>query len=155
MKVIFLDIDGVLVTRQSLIGGTKIKKGLVEDCTIMSSLVFDFKCVDILRNVIGMTGAKIVISSSWRMCPDRVKKAMTDVGIEFIGYTPRLPLGRRGEEIKSWLIDNRQVDGFVILDDDIADMCSMVNHVVRTSMKDGLAEEHIPKILEIINLEMN
>jgi hypothetical protein len=54
IKVIFLDIDGVLVSHNSL----KQHRPLLSKA--------DPACVDVLNALIKWTGAQIVISSSWR-----------------------------------------------------------------------------------------
>jgi len=52
MKLIFLDIDVVLVTTKSLMAGNEYR--------------FDKECVGNLFEILTKTDAKIVISSSWR-----------------------------------------------------------------------------------------
>jgi hydroxymethylpyrimidine pyrophosphatase-like HAD family hydrolase len=55
LKLIFLDIDGVLVTTNSLIPSDKY-----------FGHTFDKNCVQNLIEILDATGAKVVISSSWR-----------------------------------------------------------------------------------------
>ena len=62
MKIIFLDVDGVLNTsetfRRRRIEYEKTKKWNVE---------IDLDRVARLKYIINMTGAKVVLSSSWRL----------------------------------------------------------------------------------------
>ena len=62
MKVIFLDIDGVLINKASLLN-------------VESSYVPDEKCVQQLNELINRTDAKIVVSSCWRIGRSRLMKA--------------------------------------------------------------------------------
>lgn len=60
MKPIFLDIDGVLNSISTAIALNR--KGM-----IMDEKVFDNVAVGLVRKLVECTGAKIVISSSWRI----------------------------------------------------------------------------------------
>ena len=61
MKVIFLDIDGVLNTYQTFIDiYLEYKK------TKIRRLEIDGDKVSLLSEIINLTGSKIVLSSSWR-----------------------------------------------------------------------------------------
>lgn len=106
MKIIFLDIDGVLnVTGQH--GRDEYGSN------------FHPHLVDNLRLIIGATGAKVVISSTWRMSglqEMQIMWEMRDLPGEVIDVTPVFNTPR-GEEIEFWLQHN-QVDAYVILDDD-------------------------------------
>ena len=111
MKIIFLDIDGVLNHK-----GTPL---------------LHQPCIDQLKRIVDSTGAKVVLSSSWRemfifkdeFTPDVNSVRMIDYlmhkcGIEFIGYTPFDEMDRRELEIKQWIKDNNAiVDNFIIIDD--------------------------------------
>ena len=60
MKIIFLDIDGVLCTAKSVgLLKTNIDGRLAKQ--------FDPDCVVRLNHITDATGAQIVISSSWRL----------------------------------------------------------------------------------------
>lgn len=112
MKVIFLDIDGVL----NVIPQGQDKYGGI----------FHQHFVDNLAWIIQETGAKIVVSSSWRhsglqfildMWRDR------DLPGEVVDITgDRLDLDcfsfQRGVEIQEWLDVHPEVTKYVILDDD-------------------------------------
>lgn len=133
-KIIFLDIDGVLVTPESGMKRTA-----------------DMNCVYHLNNLVGNTGAKVVVSSSWRGRPDLQNKFIEwGCAFEVIGETPRiehktvggvLQTVERGYEIQKWLDDNKKpLDRFVILDDD-ADMVHLKEYLIQTDYNVGLTED--------------
>lgn len=137
MKIVFLDIDGVLIHHGSIPKHTPRKA--------------DPECVARLNKITDATGAKIVISSTWRTMDD-IEKTLDRWGItaEIWGKTPsgydpgRISLGvTRGNEINTWLVESKfKIDSFVILDDD-NDMEPLSGHLVQTSFKSGLTDEHV------------
>lgn len=135
MKVLFLDIDGVLNSEEYAIS---LGKG--------GMLGIDPEKVKILDRIIEATGAKIVISSSWRGSSDLLADIRSSVG-EYIGITPRLS-GIRGAEVKAWLIDN-WVDRYAILDDD-SDFYKY-QPLFKTSWKKGLTDEIADRVIEYLN----
>lgn len=109
MKIIFLDIDGVL----NRIGETNRTTTKWEGCIGMEP-----ELVDRLNELRHFTGAELVLSSTWRLS-DNWREAMRKNGIihEFLDRTPRVNPGIRGDEIALWLW-NRPVEKYAILDDD-------------------------------------
>ena len=61
MKVIFLDIDGVLNTSQ-----TFIKRKHIWETTGIWTLEIDEFRVEYLKRIIDRTGAEVVLSSTWK-----------------------------------------------------------------------------------------
>ena len=112
MKVIFLDIDGVLNSDEYL---DRIKnldiKGIERE--------IDVEKIKLLKKAIDETGAKVVLSSSWRYTRNAqyLKELLSNYGI-YVAVTPFIQ-NKRGLEIKQWLSDNQDVEDFVILDDEI------------------------------------
>lgn len=112
MKVIFLDIDGVL---------NLCYKGRDE-----YGALFHPHLVENLRKIIKETNAKIVISSTWRLSGLSVMKEMwkkRELPGEIIGITPSFmkEYGTtlcRGKEIDSYLENHPEIEKYVILDDD-------------------------------------
>ena len=84
MKVIFLDIDGVLNTHES---ATTLRESFVErGADLMGFNRFDKNCVARVNRITDETGAKIVISSSWRhTC---VLKGTTDLLFQHLKQRP-------------------------------------------------------------------
>ncbi len=148
-RVIFLDIDGVLVTWDTLKKDTESgKEGRFNS--------FDPKAVERLNKIIEATDSEVVISSTWRMTPNKgdLFRHLRKEGIKtYKGRFDTTPVldKERGHEIQKWLLQcHTHVDNFVILDDD-SDMVHLIDKLVKTSMKDGLQDEHVIKALTILN----
>ena len=137
MKVVFLDVDGVLndaVTTKDLMNDLPKKDHL--DC---------------LKMIIDATGAKIVLSSTWRLFPGArnvVKSALRTVELEFIDKTEELR--DRASEIQEWLSRHPEVEKFVILDDEEISG-KFPNNLVQTTFYQGLLPEHAEKAIKILN----
>lgn len=105
MKILFLDVDGVL----NYAGCPYFMKGT-------KMLGVDPKLVAIVRRIVRDTGCKVVLSSSWRLYkPDReyIKKK-----IDFIDITPdKRGLTDRGCEVIAWMDEHPEVTVHAILDD--------------------------------------
>jgi hypothetical protein len=104
MKVIFLDIDGVL-TCDDTPNPRKFP------------YVVDRKLLSRLKRLLATTGAKVVLTSTWRLDPIGLLAAR-HWGIPFIGATPDLPDRSRSEEVRSWLKKHPNVTRFVVIDDE-------------------------------------
>ena len=156
MKVIFLDIDGVLVTESHLTTLNKSGKRMTDST---GRHLFSPECVENLRKILDVTGAKIVLSSAWRMFGKAVFIQMWNdrkMPGEIIDFTPDLHHGR-GVEIVDWLnlpITHRHdiVDSFVIIDDCISDMMiGQLPRIVKTTWLNGLTAEHADAAIQILN----
>ncbi|MGE0444532.1 MAG: HAD domain-containing protein [Vicinamibacterales bacterium] len=125
MKVIFLDFDGVLNTPQTWAHHDKL--GL------------DVERVALLQSLCELTGAVVVISSTWRMVHAledlRVMLAERGFRGEVIGATPAL-LPKRSDEIRAWLDDHHEVTHYVVLDD--SRDAGIPEQTVLTNFKEGL-----------------
>lgn len=140
MKILFLDIDGVL------------------NCKLSDRI--DPVMVMRLNEILKLTGAKVVISSSWRMVHTvaEIQKLLEAQGFvgDIIGMTPTPPDdGRlilfsqtRGHEIESWLDLNRhlEVQRFIALDDmGPQQFPQMRKHLVQTNGSLGLQETDVER----------
>ena len=151
MKVIFLDIDGVLNSWRWYKDQTLKGKHV----SMLPDDQIDPKAVTRLNTIIERTGAKVVVSSTWRL--NRTVAQLAEIlgskGFtgEVIGKTGRRggPRPQRGDEIQDWLNENVGVERFVIIDDD-SDMVHLMDRLVQTGMKKGLtqalAEEVVQKL---------
>ena len=137
MKVIFLDIDGVLNNANT--------KDRTPDKFIGIEDIFVKRLVDIVRS----TKAKVVLSSSWRMMkedePDYIYMIdkLKSKGIELYDYTTKKGWNR-AEQIKNWLSDKPEVDNFIILDDEFElefAESGYTDNLVKTEYAIGLTEE--------------
>lgn len=145
MKIIFLDIDGVMnseVYHSTL--NTK-KKGWRR---------FDPNAESMVTKLVEEFNAKIVISSLWRFVVKKELAAELKAG-HLIYYlhldwkTPIIEPGHRGKEIKLWLDEHPDVTEFVILDDDNDILEEHRSRFVRTDYYDGMQAEHYYKAREI------
>lgn len=147
MKVIFLDVDGVLNSNEYI---EKIKNKNIQG--IQSEI--DVEKVKLLKKAIDETGAKVVLSSSWRYTRNAhdLKELLGSFGI----YTDSTPFvrGERGLEIKQWLSDNQDVEDFVILDDEIFKSYDeeLMNKLIKISNGKGydFGEGLLPRDIDLI-----
>lgn len=149
IKVIFLDVDGVLNSHRT------IRR------TTGGYIFVGNKQMKRLKHIINKTGAKVVLSSDWRYDRDDpkyngdfldLKKELLKYGIRFYGFTPELPSAHRGMEIDCWLKEHDEVSNFVILDDR-ADIEPNKDHWVQTTMSRGLGVEEAKSAIRILNGE--
>lgn len=156
MKVIFLDIDGVL-------NHEKHYTWLMETDELTSlQLVYPFsefnpESCKILNRIIDETDAKIVLSSSWRLDgKEQINQLFKHFGLPRIyDITPSLceRFGSlcRGKEIDKWLNEHPEVTKYVILDDDNDMEEHQLPFFIKTdAYKDGLNNEVANKVIEIL-----
>jgi len=139
--LIFLDVDGVLNTRNGSLDADKL---------------------DLLRGVIQATSAHVVISSTWRHTEHQMARLRPELekrGIAIVGKTPdasyRNPdepfwvASTRATEILQWLGEHREYTNFVILDD--APFTQLKGWLVQTKSDVGLTPEHCEEIIRRLN----
>ena len=169
MKIIFLDVDGVLNNQDTF----KHRYNHYQS-TGEWVLEIDENMVNRLANIVNKTGAKIVLSSSWRMgfsydtCEPLGEQArgLVDILAKYgLSIYSRTGNGKdRADEINEWLHNHNDVEMFVILDDDSYDLQEFVGkELVKTSftatdemVKDmsdctGLQDEHVVSAIDILN----
>ena len=92
-----------------------------------------------LKQAVIQTGAKVVLSSSWRHTKNG--EQLKELLAKFEIYTDRTPYlqNKRGIEIKQWLINNENIEDFVILDDEIFDTYDdiLMSKLIKVSNGDG------------------
>ncbi|NPV13031.1 MAG: hypothetical protein HPY57_14795 [Ignavibacteria bacterium] len=146
VKIIFLDIDGVLYTTSHYTWLSVIEKQKSAD---KYGFLFDPKCIANLNEIIEKTGAKIVISSTWRRRGiDYLRECFKYRGInaEIIDLTPISTIDNlffcRGEEIEQWLIENGLPEKIAVLDDSsLGDGYDDWKFFYKTNMTTGITEE--------------
>lgn len=151
MKIVFLDIDGVL-------------NGPVSSWEGFPHSHIDPVMVARLNVIVSATDAKVVISSSWRFKYeyDELARILKDQGFEgeVIGQTPKFNKRargmsdyvnmQRGHDIQEWLDDcGMDIESFVILDD-VPDMVHLKKHLVLTQSNVGLTDKHVEKALKLL-----
>lgn len=148
MKVIFLDIDGVLNSSQSAIFHNQNEKEFDSQFEMLCPIA-----IALLRHAIEHTQAKIVISSTWRkyQSHEDLSNFFKKHNIEVVGFTKVLDTPR-GYEIKEWLSRHPKVKDFIILDDD-KDMEDLTNtdHFVHINHHTGLNFFDMQKIINKFN----
>ncbi len=155
MKVIFLDIDGVLVTRNSI-------KYQLDKFPNDTGIRFCKNAVKNLNKLTRLTKAKIVISSTWRLFHslENLQSILKKQGIKgkIISTTSidRAPVEidiPRGQKIADWLVKHPEVERYVIIDDDVQADCIQFHphNCVETSYKFGFSsEDKLNDALEIL-----
>jgi hypothetical protein len=111
--IIFLDIDGVLVSY----------KNLKERHPADNLHHFEEDAVRALNYLIRELFADIVITSAWRIgkTVEYLQEIFDIRGVKgkIIGATPYTITGDRGLEIKSWMESNYHPNRFIIIDDEV------------------------------------
>ena len=144
MKIIFLDVDGVLNSQYSF----KRHGNILYDEYLKN-----------LKKIVLETKANIVISSTWRksdILMNELKEYLEKYEISqyLIGKTDNY-IGinkERGDEIRKWINDNKHlnIETFVIIDDDI-DMREFTNtNLAKCKNETGFTDEVLHDALEIL-----
>lgn len=166
MKIIFLDIDGVLNTEAFSVAFWEFCKiqniarpQAKSDANIIMrdefGIRFDPMALRALKLIIEKTEAKIVISSTWRLSGCEVMKLMwemRDLPGEVIDITPSFNTIAgtcRGDEIADWIKGN-DVSSYVIIDDDSDMLPEQLNNFVQTQHEYGLTFNDAEKAISIL-----
>lgn len=146
--IIFLDFDGVLNSlswykrREKKKHTTRLEYRLHE---------FDPAAISLLNDLCKDIGAKVVISSTWRIDGlDACRNYLNLAGatFEIIDVTEQSQHRHRGLEIEKWLTDNKPSGFFeyVIIDDDDDILPSQEPNFFQTNFEVGLTEEICDRI---------
>lgn len=138
MKILFLDIDGVLNSKFYYKYIYKPGNGLSR---------FDPYCAVLIRRLVEEFSLQIVITSTWRNgLVDRLMRELQDNGLDnFLHedwHTPILRFASRGKEIKSWLDKHPEVTDYLIIDDNENLLEYQMDRFVKTNNFLGMAQEH-------------
>ena len=151
MKIIFLDVDGVLNSNDYIKYASKNNlKGILEE--------INPKAIEMLKYALDITGAQIVVSSSWRNLRkfESLKKLFSEYGIDLNEKTPMVSEDR-GLEIKQYLKEHPDVKQYLILDDckfDSFDEEQISNLILTKENQsdytygEGLQPKHIEQIIK-------
>lgn len=153
MKVIFLDIDGVLNSASFMKARQKDFDTVDKSEEDRWLDMLDQEAVNLLNKAVKATSANIVVSSTWRILHSAEKLSFFLKEKGFIGsiidITPSFSGKPRGDEIQAWL-DKNQIDDFVIIDDD-NDMGELSHRLVQTSWQTGIQQQHVDKIISMLS----
>eukprot|EP00796_Vickermania_ingenoplastis_P001863 gene1863-1141_t len=142
-KIVFLDCDGVVSPFSG--GGLFSKPHMLR-----------------LKRIVSESGAKIVLSSSWRTTlfgRTEVTNQLAKHGIPgFIDCTPDIPDKSRSVEILKWLEQHKErlnIVNFVALDDialalTAPDKAFFAKHCVTTDSGTGITDKDVEKALELL-----
>lgn len=157
MKLIFLDIDGVLNNEQWYSSGKAQIAYLLTGENDIKAYNFDPDNWKWIEKLIQDTGAKIVISSSWRSFSlEKTIEDFTGTAFEplvehIVGVTPYSFARHRGKEIQHYL-DNctEQIESYVIFDDDTDMLENQRANFVHTDFFNGVTGKDYIKAKEIL-----
>jgi len=153
LKVIFLDIDGVLNSIAFDRERTS-EQGNIDETRL-----------PLLKQILDETGALIVLSSSWRKHWEKEPSLCDNIGAEinsiFAKYaiaiydkTPQLQSNDRAEEIRLWLSQNESTTAYAILDDIAFGWgADLQEHLVKTNCRigRGLESRHVVRAIKLLN----
>ena len=150
-KVIFLDVDGVL-------NSDKTKARTPNGYIGISS-----EKVDLLKEIVKSSNASIILSSSWRLMDPidlDYKYLIHQLGYKGLHIQSRTELlkNHRGREIKKFLDEHKDIEAFVILDDEFIqefEECNLSKHLVHTDFTNGLTKGGVEKAIKILNNEFD
>lgn len=149
MNVIFLDVDGVLNDQDLIFEKFKTREIEISRDKLL-----------LLKEIITSNDdTKVVLSSSWRIgLLKKDKKIFADTtyhreflellkeyGIEIYDITPSMM--NRVEEIRYYLDNNKDIDNYVILDDE---QLNDENQVKTDFFNGGLTKEHVNLAIDIL-----
>ena len=146
MKLLFLDVDGVLNNLDVLSASR-------------SSDPLGSHHLRLLKTLVAGCDCQIVLSSTWRLFPESresLKIAFEEHGIPvWIGTTPELRTGRRADEILSWIRSNVTVPAVAVGIDDDEDIDIGNDHglsvkfkPLKTDFVSGLTAEVVQEALD-------
>lgn len=155
MRIVFLDFDGVVTT-------------------LKSNWNLDNEKMEMVKRICDETGAKIVISSSWRRytLADTIESLtikLEEKGLQpflmpeyVIDITARMYAFKhgkreehfriyRGVEIEQWLSEHPEVTNYVILDDDGDMLLCQKKNFIKTHALRGISNRDVEKAIKILN----
>ncbi|WP_127532157.1 HAD domain-containing protein [Paenibacillus kobensis] len=156
MRIIFLDIDGVLNTDRAV---------RLRQLHEQADINFDAEAMKNLQELIDATDAYVVISSTWRIHYNTENRLWTELirnfmqyGLEhrIIGITPvldsNLQPSTRWREIESWLRNylDGHIQSFVIVDDEWEMGPYTRTHFLKCQGYRGITTEVKDKAIQIL-----
>jgi hypothetical protein len=149
MKVIFLDFNGILDTFENMD-------------------VIDPDNLNRLKRIVDESGAKVVLTTSnknifyysgqIRGILKYIIDSLLEVGIDIVGMVPMLD--NREDEIREYLNGHKDIESFVILDDDY-DMPSFKDNLIKLPSQmigieqRGLEDKHVDIALNILGKKLS
>lgn len=152
MKIIFLDIDGVLNSVRYDRQRT-IDQGNIDETRLQ-----------LIKKLVDATEARIVLTSSWRKHWEKdiskrdaigrdINEVFAKYHLTIYDKTECLPNNDRAEEIRKWLKLQGNIEAFVIFDDIAFGWGNdLQEHLIKTNPRIGfgLEEKHIQEAIELL-----
>jgi hypothetical protein len=150
--LIFLDIDGVLNSARFLSERAGGEGVVIVDGQFDATHTIDPERVAFLNRLVEESGARVVLSSSWRCLfgLERTQRSLQAKGFagRLADATVRLVGRPRHAEIRHYLAGFSRVPNFVVLDDDLGAGDGLCEHFVR--VEDGLEPAHVEAALAVL-----
>jgi hypothetical protein len=173
MKVIFLDIDGVLNTSETFIE----RKKYWEETGVWTLEIDEFR-IEYLKQIIDETDAKVVLSSTWKKDFENIDGKVVPIhekGVALLNILNKYNIElydilkkgydlSREDLITIWLNEHPNIESFIILDDETTHLKRFVGkQLIKTSILEdgvmlknmddciGLCEDHIPIAIKKLN----
>ena len=142
IKVLFLDVDGVVNSEKTF---ERSPRGVIGIDPYLAFMV---------GQIILVTDAKLVLSSSWRGYKEGEEEIEKQI-YPIYDKTPHLDNnGIRGVEIKEWLKKHSDVETYAILDDDDDMLPEQKKNFFQTSFKEGITEKIRDQVIEHLNKKL-
>jgi len=140
-KIVFLDLDGVLLTLQPDKPGYQFSK----------------EAVAALNFLTGVSGAEVVVSSSRRetLTPPNLRSLLESAGVTgyVVGCTPHISVFGRAGEIQFFVDEHRlKIASWVVLDDDPSLAEELGIRLVMVDERVGLTLENAKRAAQILGL---
>lgn len=132
--------------------------GVLNTASLLYHYGFDYiddDMVGLLATVVQKTGAKIVLSSTWRLQKESMRMVGDALGrhdLEVVDRTPRMEGSYRSEEISRWLGEHPKVDRYAIIDDNPEAGRGLEDNFFMTDMETGLDRETAARIVRHLGL---
>lgn len=151
MKVIFLDVDGVLNSKDWL-----------ENNRVRTENSVNPEKVKLLAEIVQKTNAEVVLSSTWRYISEHpmfmyLSDMLGQNGIKIHSLTPKLD-GDRPKEIKAWIEKQTEEIQFVSIEDDFSfadyKKYGIESRLIKTDFwgtNGGLQKKHVNKVIQLLN----
>lgn len=154
MKIIFLDIDGVLSTTKSLLlpENSLLLKEIrntsnINKKEIAMKILFDKSAIMLINRLVEYSGAKIVIISNWRrnIGSENTYNKLIEEGIKkehfFEGdyYAPYKMTSEKNHDVCFWLEKHPEVTSYIVIDDDYNVGYNYEHPQVLTKFDEGLS----------------
>lgn len=171
LKFVFLDVDGVLNSRQYFRSDEykmdQYKAGQSEEETDVSIGIMQLGAPFIERlNRLVQPKVVFILSSTWRVLykMEQMQFMLEQKGFKgkLYGKTPSFNDAPRGKEIAAWIEKELGIEiasgelawpTFVIFDDD-QDMDRLRGRYIQTSYDAGLQDEHVDRAIKMLGLDV-